>query len=207
MSDAAAPPPPAWRVGPLPVGSVEKRGVGWWGVLSLIVTEAALFGYLLFSYYYFAIQLPKGWSPEPHPKLVLSGPDTVVLLLSSVFVWQGEKGVKTGARGRALIGLGGGVVLGVVFLIVQYFEWKSKFFSIRSGPYGSLFYTITGFHMMHVGVGVIALALAWFWTSRGYFDRVRHSTVSIIAIYWHFVDAVWIFIFSTFYLSPYVIGK
>jgi heme/copper-type cytochrome/quinol oxidase subunit 3 len=198
---------PSWRVGPLPVGSVEKRGVGWWGVLSLIATEGALFGYLLFSYYYFAAQLPKGWNPDPHPTIMLSGPDTAVLLLSSVFVWQGERGVKAGSRLRALGGLGGGILLGVIFLVVQYFEWKSKHFSIRSGPYGSLFYTITGFHMIHVFVGVIALSFALLWSALGYFDRVRHSAISIVAIYWHFVDAVWIFIFSTFYLSPLVIGK
>lgn len=190
--------------GPLPVGPFDKKGPGWWGVLCLIATEAALFSFLLFSYYYFDFQLAHSWRPAKPPEWRLAGPDTLVLLSSSVAVWFGEESLKKGRRGRAMLGVLIGILLGVAFLIVQAFEWKGKDFTISSNPYGSLYFTITGFHMAHVAAGVLALSFTLVWLALGYFDEVRHAAVSNVAIYWHFVDAVWLTIFFTFYCSPYL---
>jgi heme/copper-type cytochrome/quinol oxidase subunit 3 len=200
MSDALS------RLGPLPVGYEDRNSVGWWGAATLIATEASLFAYLLFSYYYMALQKAPAWSPEPHPSLSLSGPNTVILLLSSAAVWWGERGVKRGRRAQQLIGLGLAVLLGCVFLAVQGLEWKAKHYTLQSGSYGSLFFTVTGFHMAHVAVGVMVLAVVWAWSAAGCFTPRRHQSVSLAALYWHFVDVVWLFVFSTFYLSPYVLG-
>lgn len=189
---------------PLPLGNQGKNSVGWWGILCLIATEASLFAYLLFGYYYIAIQHDQAWTPEPHPSLRLAGPNTVILLLSSVAVWWGERGAKADKKNQMLIGLGLGILLGILFLIVQVFEWKSKSFGLSSGSYGSLFFTITGFHMAHVIVGVATLCAVFGWSAAGYFSPRRHTRVSIAAIYWHFVDAVWLAVFATFYLSPYL---
>ncbi|MGH7025693.1 MAG: cytochrome c oxidase subunit 3 [Caulobacteraceae bacterium] len=189
----------------LPVGSLGRNSVGWWGVLCLIATEGSLFAYLLFSYYFIYVQRGAAWLPDPHPALTLSGPNTLILLSSSVAVWWGEEGVKKGARGQHLGGLGVGILLGAAFLVVQAFEWKSKTFGLDSGSYGSLFFTITGFHMAHVIVGVLILCVVFAWSALGYFGPRHHARVSVAAIYWHFVDVVWLFVFSTFYLSPYVL--
>lgn len=188
----------------LPVGARGRNSVGWWGMLCLIATEASLFGYLLFSYYYLAVQRGPAWAPETHPTLRLSGPNTIILLLSSVAAWWGERGVKAGRRGQHLIGLALAILLGVVFLVIQGFEWKAKSFTLQSGSYGSLFFTVTGFHMAHVIAGVLILIAVFIWSALGYFNVRRHAPVSIAAVYWHFVDAVWLAVFATFYLSPYV---
>src|SRR5271165_6103724 len=89
----------------LPVGNVAPQAFGWWGMIAGIITEAALFGYLLFSYYYFAIQ-PRGtaWPPEL-PTFKLAGPNTVILLLSSAAVWWGERATRRGRRDRQVLGL------------------------------------------------------------------------------------------------------
>src|ERR1700761_4181339 len=125
-------------------GERETGGPAWWGILCLIATEASLFAYLLFSYFYTAVQRGPAWSPEPHPSIALSGPNTVILLTSSVAAWWGEQGVKRGKRGQAIAGLGGAIGLGLVFLGVQVFEWKAKTYTPALGVYGSLFFTITG---------------------------------------------------------------
>jgi heme/copper-type cytochrome/quinol oxidase subunit 3 len=189
---------------PLPVGARGRNSVGWWGMLCLIATEASLFAYLLFSYYYVAVQRGASWAPQPHPSLKLSGPNTIILLLSSVAVWWGEEGIKKGRRGRQLLGLGTAILLGIAFLVVQWFEWKSKTFSLSSGSYGSLFFTITGFHMAHVVAGLLILIAVFVWSAMDLFNRRRHAPVSISSIYWHFVDVVWLTVFFTFYLSPYL---
>jgi cytochrome c oxidase subunit III len=187
----------------LPVGPVRANGVGWGGVLCLLATEGALFVYLLFSYAYDAVQVQPGWIPAA-PSLRLALPNTLVLLASSVAVWWGERGVRRGKRGQLLAGVALALLLGTVFVGVQLLEWQNKPFSLRSGLYGSLFFTITGFHMAHVVAGVLALATVLGWSALGYFGPQRNSPVLIVSIYWHFVDAVWLVVFATLYLSPYL---
>ena len=196
----------AESVGALPVGASGRNSVGWWGVLCLIATEGSLFAYLLFSYAYLAVQRGQSWLPEPHPSISLSGPNTIILLASSVAVWWGEEGVTKQKRGQHLTGLGIGILLGLVFLVVQIFEWKTKTYSLSSSSYGSLFFVITGFHMAHVVVGVVILMTVFVWSLMGYFSPRHHARVTVAGIYWHFVDAVWLCVFFTFYISPYLMG-
>ena len=200
MADAALDP----AHGSLPVGARDRNSVGWWGVLCLIATEGSLFAYLLFSYAYMAVQHGPEWLPERYPSLALAGPNTLILLASSVAVWWSEEGVKRQKRGQHLAGLSLAILLGLVFLAVQVFEWKTKTFTLSSSAYGSLFFTITGFHMLHVVVGVVMLTVVLAWSLMGYFSPRHHARVTIAGIYWHFVDAVWLCVFSAFYLSPYL---
>ena len=94
------------------------------------------------------------------------------------------------------------LVLGAVFVGVQLLEWKGKPYTISSHPYGSLYVTTTGFHMAHVAVGLVGLALAAIWCARGYFDQRRHVPLLVVSAYWHFVDAVWLTVFFTYYVTP-----
>jgi cytochrome c oxidase subunit III len=189
---------------PLPVGALGRNSVGWWGMLCLIATEASLFAYLLFSYYYIAIQRGPDWLPEAHPSIALAGPNTLILLASSVAVWWGEDGVKHARRSQHLVGLAVGILLGMTFLIVQGFEWKAKTYGLAASSYSSLYFTITGFHMVHVMVGVLMLITVFAWSLMGYFSPPHHARVTVAAIYWHFVDVVWVCVFFTFYLSPWL---
>jgi heme/copper-type cytochrome/quinol oxidase subunit 3 len=202
MTDAILAPE---QIARLPVGPTARRGLGWWGVWCLVITEGALFVYLLFSYYYFAVQFDVNWLPQGHaPSLRLALPDTIVLILSSVALWFGDRGVRRGSRGQNLVGVGVALILGIVFVAVQYLEWSGKTFSPRSHSYGSLYFTITGFHMAHVVAGLGVLLTVFAWSLLGYFNPRRSAPVLIASVYWHFVDVVWIFVFTTFYLTPYL---
>jgi cytochrome c oxidase subunit III len=187
----------------LPVGSAGERSSGWLGCLMLISTEGALFGYLIFSYLYLAAQSPQHWPPEGQPKLGWSSANTLILLSSSVFVWLCERCVR---RRRVRLGVASmaiAVVLGVVFVGIQLHEWNDHPYGIAANLYGSLYFTITGFHMAHVLVGLVILTLLGTWTGLGYFDARRCAALTIGGLYWHFVDVVWLFIFTTLYLTPY----
>ena len=200
MSEAEA----LYRGEALPVGSKGRLSSGWWGMITLIATETALFAYLLFSYFYIASQNGGAWPPGGPPKLDLAIAGTVVLMLGSVTMWWGEKGIRSGKQGQLLLGLGASVLLGLSFVVLEGIEWSKKEFTPKTDAYGSLYFTVTGFHLIHVIVGVLMLIMLFVWTLLGYFGVRRHSTVSIAVMYWHFVTAVLVAVFLTFYVSPYL---
>jgi heme/copper-type cytochrome/quinol oxidase subunit 3 len=188
----------------LPVGQVKTYAAGWWAMIAGILTEAALFAYLLFGYFYFTVQPHVSPWPAEMPTFKLALPNTILLLVSSLAAWLGERGAHEGARLKQAGGLGCAFVLGVIFVTVQVFEWKAKSFAMNSSAYGSWFYVITGFHMAHVVLGLIILLPLTIWSAMGYFGPRRNAPVSIGAIYWHFVDAVWLVVFFSLYITPYL---
>lgn len=192
----------AVRLPALPVGPLGRRSLAWWGMICTIGTEAAIFVYLLFSYAYLAVQPHPEWLPEGPPSLALALPNTVVLLASSFTAAWAERRMKDGAARHTVLGLMATIGLGTLFVVVQLFEWHNKTFGITSSSYGSLYFTITGFHMAHVVAGLLMLAALTVWTWRGLFDSRRNAPISIGVIYWHFVDVVWLAVFFAFYISP-----
>lgn len=189
----------------LPVGSKGRLSSGWWGMLVVIATEAALFAYLLFSYFYISAQTVGPWPPNGPPELQLAIPGTFLLMLGSVTMWWGERGIRAGRRGQLLGGLAASITLGVGFTVLEVIEWSRKGFTLSTHAYGSLYFTVTGFHLTHVLVGVVMLVMLFIWTLLGYFGVRRHSTVAIAVMYWHFVTVVWVAVFLTFYVSPYLV--
>jgi cytochrome c oxidase subunit 3 len=189
---------------PLPVGSEGKLAGGWWGILALIVTEGSLFGYLLFSYFYLSSQAEQHWPPEGLPSLLLPGINTAILAASSVCVWASERCVARKKKWGSMMGMVLAIMLGALFVGIQLAEWSNKTFGMTSDLYGSLYFTITGFHMLHVVIGLVILLLLLVWISFSYFDEKRHAAITIGGIYWHFVDVVWLFVFTTLYLFPYI---
>jgi len=188
----------------LPVGAMDTRASGWWAMIFTVFTEASLFAYLLFSYYYLAVQShAPGTFPEGGPPpLLIAAVNTAILLTSSVAVGWAQLGIEHNKKWRLVAGLGAGAVLGVIFLAIQCFEWSGQSFGLSSTPYSSLYYVITGFHMAHVVVGVLMLLALTFWSGQGYFNSCRFAHIHIGALYWHFVDAVWLAVFFTFYITP-----
>jgi len=186
------------------VGPIGRRGVGWWGVGTLVASEAALFAYLLFAYFYLGATADSGWLLEPNPNLRVALPNTLLLLASSVVAWWGERGILTQRRAQALWGFGIACLMGSIFALVQVHEWQTKPFSFGTSSYGSLYFLTTGLHEAHVIVGVLILAAIFVWTALDYFSPRRRLSVSAGVLYWHFVDAVWLFVFTTYYLTPYL---
>jgi heme/copper-type cytochrome/quinol oxidase subunit 3 len=94
--------------------------------------------------------------------------------------------------------------MGTVFVLVQWFEWQAKAFSLGTSSYASLYFVTTGFHIAHVLVGLLVLVALFVWTALDYFSPRRRLTVSAGVLYWHFVDIVWVFVFTTYYVTPYL---
>jgi heme/copper-type cytochrome/quinol oxidase subunit 3 len=130
---------------------------------------------------------------------------SVILWSSSVPVHLGEKAIKRGDVGKLKLYLALGFVLGAVFLGMQLgIEYPEKLaeFTPTTNVYGSLFFTLTGFHGLHVAGGLMINLWTQMRAWQGAFDEHRHVTVQNFTMYWHFVDAVWIAVLSTIYLSP-----
>jgi heme/copper-type cytochrome/quinol oxidase subunit 3 len=178
--------------------------MGWWGVGALVASEAALFAYLLFAYYYTGATSAPGWALEKAPSLRLALPNTVLLLMSSVVAWWGERGVLQRRRPQALAGFAIAFLMGALFVAVQGVEWHSKTYRLGTSSYASLYFVTTGFHMAHVGVGLGVLAAILAWTALDFFSPRRRLVISAGVLYWHFVDLVWLLVFTTYYLTPYL---
>ena len=156
-----------------------------------------------FSYFYLASQAVGQWPPNGVPVFTLAGPNTIILLLSSVaLIWAERSGARRAARGRLLGGIVLAFIFGSAFVGVQIMEWHNQSVSLSSGTYGAIYFTLTGFHLAHVVAGLVMLLLMLVWAARGYFSRERHAPLTIGAIYWHFVDGIWVVVFATLYLSP-----
>jgi cytochrome c oxidase subunit III len=87
---------------------------------------------------------------------------------------------------------------------VQFLEWHNKPFTLGASSFASLYFVTTGFHMAHVLVGLGVLAALFCWTALDYFSPRRRLTVTAGVFYWHFVDVIWLFVFTTYYITPYL---
>jgi heme/copper-type cytochrome/quinol oxidase subunit 3 len=191
----------------LPHRTHGSRAFGWWGMVLLVATEAMLFAGLIASYFYLRFQNGTVWPPGGIDKPTLELPLIMCAILwsSSIPVHIAENGIKNGNQGRLRWGLLGGFVLGLIFLFLTVgIEWPEVLHEVTptTNVYGSLFFTITGFHASHVAVGLIFSIWTQIRAWKGAFSKDRHLTVQNFALYWHFVDAVWVAVFLTIYISP-----
>jgi heme/copper-type cytochrome/quinol oxidase subunit 3 len=185
----------------------RTRESGWWGMLLFIATEATIFGVLFATYFYLRFKNMPVWPPDgiKQPTLGLPLLMSALLLTSSIPMHVAELGVKKGNDGWLKMGLALSFLLGAGFLVVMLgFEYpeKLKEFTAQTDVYGSLFFLITGLHGSHVFVGLVMNAWTQVKAQRGRFDERHHLTVLNVAVYWHFVDVIWIFVFLTLYFSP-----
>jgi heme/copper-type cytochrome/quinol oxidase subunit 3 len=179
---------------------VDRRSTGYWGTVLLVATEATLFAALLASYFYLRLNTTSFRPPgvEP-PELLLALPNTIILVASSGVMWWAERSARRDAWGRARLATAIVTVMGVAFVVIQGFEYSRKHYGVADHAYATATYTITGLHTAHVVVGVLLLAFVVWRTGRE--DRGRHAALQNVALYWHFVDVVWIAVFTSLYLS------
>ncbi|MGH7618539.1 MAG: cytochrome c oxidase subunit 3 [Gemmatimonadaceae bacterium] len=198
----AAPPFDDRLVSPSPSSSAE---VGYWGMSLFVATEATMFAMLIASYVFLGTANP-AWPPAgiARPSLVLPPIMTGVLLASSGTMYWAERGIREGKRRRLCIGLATTILLGLVFLGIQAAEYREKLRTMRPEvhAYAAAFYTITSFHALHVMTGLLFLSYALARGLLGHFDAEHHLAVKNVALYWHFVDVVWLAILTTLYISP-----
>jgi cytochrome c oxidase subunit 3 len=129
---------------------------------------------------------------------------TVMLLLSSFFMNRAETEMAHGNREGFLRSILITLVLGTIFLVgVVGVEWRIAHFGPSDGAQGAVFYVMTGFHAFHVLTGVALLFIVWNNGRKGLYTAEEHWGVEAAAVYWHFIDVVWIF----FYPALYLIGS
>jgi cytochrome c oxidase subunit III len=174
------------------------------GVILFVASECVFFAALFGAYFTVRAQasgLDQPWPPEGlELEVPLPAISTAFLLLSSVTMQLGVWAIRRGDRAGMMRWLKLTLVLGVIFLVGQGYDYTTLGFSIRDTVYGTAFFTMTGFHGAHVfgGLVFIYLVLARGWA--GQLTRENHTALEASAIYWHFVDIVWVGLFTTLYL-------
>jgi heme/copper-type cytochrome/quinol oxidase subunit 3 len=191
----------------LPATTNGPDSFAWWGMIWLILTEAALFASLILAYFFLRFRAQPEWPPGgiEEPPLLLPLVMTAILWSSSLPVHLADAGIREGNVRRLRWGLAVGFVLGATFLTLQLgveYPDTLKEFTPRTNAYGSLFFTLTGFHALHVLVGLLMSLWVQVRAWRGAFDEHRHTSVQNFSMYWHFVDIVWAFVLFTLYLTP-----
>ena len=189
----------------LPLNLNDRRAPLWWGMVGLITVEAVLFGSLIVSYFYLRFYAPE-WpiGGIAKPSLLLPSIGLVLLLVSSGPMFWADASIKRGNVRNLMVGLALSFVLGVAFLTLKFVEYSGYDYNWATNAYGSITWTIVGFHSAHVITVLLKVAVVFTAAARGYFSAERNLGVRINGLYWHFVVAVWIPLFFTLYLSHYV---
>jgi len=199
---------PATVAFPVPEATTPVSGEGrptpWWGMVCLIMTEGTLFAGLIASYWFYRAAA-KQWPPAgiEDPKLTLSIIMSFVLWGSSIPMLIAERGIKKGRQRALRFGLMMAWIMGAAFLGYSMKDFSELKFDWRGSAYGSIYYTTVGLHTFHVFVGLMMSLVVQIKAWQGKFSAERHVTVQVYAMYWHFVDAIWIFVMPTFILSPH----
>jgi len=183
----------------------QRRGIhAMWAV---IATEFMLFVCMFGAYYYLGSNKDR-WATETPPELTYPFILLVILLSSSFILHRGEKNMKGERYGAGILSLWITVALGLVFLVLQGFEYAShwKHLAPYSNSYGSIFYAITSLHAAHVIFGVMMLMYVGILPRSGKSLRSPHNVYETVALYWHFVDVVWVFIVLLLYVFPHFQG-
>ena len=175
------------------------------GVISLIVTETALFSIFAVAYLFYIGKSLTG----PYPAQVLEPPilATICLLGSSVTIMLAERAFRNEANGSFRLWWLITIVLAVVFLGWTALEWRRLIYqynlTIATNLFGTSFYSLVGLHATHVVAGLTLLTLVFWLSLRGLVTRSYSEHIEMISWYWHFVDAVWVVVFTV----VYVIGR
>jgi cytochrome c oxidase subunit III len=172
------------------------------GMLLFIISEVMLFGAFFTAYFFIRVVADSGWFPIDGKELpkVVAGVNTAVLVSSSFTMHWALEGARRGNRRAMQVGLLTTAMLGLTFLSVQINEYVHIGFAPSDNAQGTIFYGLTGLHGAHVFVGLTLLTMATTRAFRGHFSPKEHRGVEVPGIYWHFVDVMWIVVYTTVYL-------
>jgi len=199
---AVADAPPRRTEGP---SARKGYGTAWWGMMIVIATEAMIFAILL-SAYFFLRASSKQWPPEgiEPPELPLAVIFSLVLWGSSLPIFWAEAGIRKGSQFRLKAGLAISFLMGASFLGYTGKDFADLHFGWRDNAYGSIFYVVVGLHALHVVIGLLINLMVQVKSWQAKFSAERHVTVEVFGLYWHFVDAVWLFVFPSLFLSAHL---
>ncbi|HJL83564.1 MAG TPA: cytochrome c oxidase subunit 3 [Acidimicrobiales bacterium] len=168
-------------------------------------SECLLFGALISTYLVYRGRFATGPAPGDIFDIPFTSVSSFVLLMSSLTMVLALSAIKRGDLRNNRIWLLTTALLGSLFIGGQVYEFTTFFregLGYTTSPFSSAFFTLTGFHGVHVSIGILMLMSMFISSLRGSLRKEHSETVEIIGLYWHFVDIVWIFIFSVIYLVP-----
>jgi cytochrome c oxidase subunit 3 len=174
------------------------------GMVLFIASEVMFFGGLFAAYFNARATATEEWGPPPgaHELEILpfALPLTIILLASSVTMQFGVWAIRRGDASKLRLWTAITLGLGLLFLGGQLYDYSQLGFGIADSSFGTVFYTLTGFHGAHVFGGAVGLTILLARAMNGQFSARNHVAVEAVSVYWHFVDVVWIAVFSTIYL-------
>jgi len=173
----------------------------------LFITSEVMFFSGLFAAYFATRAANRPWPPDEFAgilnplSLILVA--TIILIASSFTCQFAVWSIARGDRRGYIRNISVTFVLGVAFLLLQAYDYSLLFsegMTMGSGPFGTTYFTLTGFHGAHVFGGVLMLGVILYRGMLGQFSARHHDAVEAVSLYWHFVDVVWIVLFSVLYL-------
>jgi cytochrome c oxidase subunit 3 len=172
-----------------------------WGLLTFLISESFMFGGLFAAYLIYR-GVAAAWPPEgTEVELLVPTVNTAILLSSSLVIHQGDTAIKQGDVGKMRLWYGITALMGAIFLGGQVYEYLTLGYGLTTNIFSNCFYLMTGFHGLHVFIGLV-LILGVLWRSRreGHYSATKHTGVEMAEIYWHFVDVIWIVLFTLLYI-------
>ena len=171
------------------------------GMLLFIISEVMVFGAFFTAYFFIRVAQGDPW-PAPGTKIpeAVAGFNTMILVSSSFTMHWAQTSIKNGNRFGLKAGMVSTFLLGATFLFVQINEYANIGFAPQDQAQGTIFYGLTGLHGAHVTIGLILLLIVCIRSFRGHYTPEQHRGVEVPGIYWHFVDVMWIVVFTTVYV-------
>jgi heme/copper-type cytochrome/quinol oxidase subunit 3 len=180
---------------------ISNNKLAIWGFIG---SECLFFGALISTYLIYLNARDTGPGPELFD-IPFTSASTFILLMSSLAMVLALAGIQAGDMRRFRIWILATALMGSVFLSGQIYEFTvflSEGANVTVSPFWSAFFLLTGFHGVHVAMGILMLVAAWASSLTGRLGPERAETVENLGLYWHFVDIVWILLFTLVYLIP-----
>jgi cytochrome c oxidase subunit III len=186
-------PPPAHRS-----SRVEPQLLG---MMLFIISEIMVFGGFFTAYFFIRVAQGNPWpAPGEHLPVEVAGVNTAILVSSSFTVHWAEQCIKKGNHFGLKAGMLTTFLLGCTFLFIQINEYANIGFAPQDNAQATVFFSLTGLHGAHVFIGLLLLLFVTIRAFRGHYSPEEHRGVEVPGIYWHFVDVMWLVVYTTVYI-------
>jgi cytochrome c oxidase subunit 3 len=187
--------------GPPPAHRSSRVETATLGMLLFIISEVMIFGAFFTAYFFIRVVSKNPWPAHGNaiPEAV-AGINTAILLSSSLTIHWALVSIKKNNRFGLKAGMVATFLLGLTFLTVQVNEYLHLGWAPHDSAQATVFYSLTGLHGCHVFVGLCALLMVTVRSFRGHYSPQEHRGMEVPGIYWHFVDAMWIIVYTTVYV-------
>jgi cytochrome c oxidase subunit III len=187
--------------GPPPANVSSRVNPALLGMMLFIISEIMVFGAFFTAYFFIRIAQGDPW-PAPGTSLPVqvAGVNTAILVSSSFTIHWAEQSIKKGNRFGLKAGMLTTFLLGCTFLFIQINEYANIGFAPQDHAQTTIFYSLTGLHGAHVFIGLCLLLFVTIRAFRGHYSPEEHRGVEVPGIYWHFVDIMWLIVYTTVYI-------